>query len=534
MKARTILQGCGAALLFIFPYLYIGGELSQYHLDLYHGLFPTRVVWARLVDLGLTSAVAILFFRYLETKGRQSYLLSWFWTLVPAKVVSLLVFITGLFSEQSSSSNGTRAVFGIVFAAAVALRWLRPPAYEAMARGSSFVLRATGFCAVWIACELTFFALRTSPPPAPVRMAEMRSPPADSQTRIVWLLFDELSFNQTFAHRYPGLTMPAFEKLQAQSVWFEHLDPAGYFTDRVIPSFFVGQFVDQIRSDLDGNLFLRFPGQAGWHRFDSQATLFADARRSGWTTGVAGWYNPYCRILVGTLDFCYSRIGSEIPGGLRPQDSILEDALAPIASTMRSLEHRPNIITEQHESDLKAILPQAQALIRDEKYRLIFIHLPVPHLPGIYDRKTGQIRPGGTYIDNLALADRLLGELMTSLNTTASASKTTLIVCSDHSWRIPIWRVGPGWTEEEELASQAKFDTRPVLMIHFPAQSSEVRVTQRFNEIKIHDIILRMLQSELNSPAEMQGWLRENALYAGTTTPEHSPSPIPANPARSQ
>ena len=50
------------------------------------------------------------------------------------------------------------------------------------------------------------------------------------------------------------------------------------------------------------------------------------------------------------------------------------------------------------------------------------------------------MRATGTYIDNLALADQSLAELMEYLSATASAAKTTVIVCSDHSWRVPLWR----------------------------------------------------------------------------------------------
>ena len=36
--------------------------------------------------------------------------------------------------------------------------------------------------------------------------------------RIVWLLFDELSYDQAFDHRFPGLAMPAFDQLKSESV----------------------------------------------------------------------------------------------------------------------------------------------------------------------------------------------------------------------------------------------------------------------------------------------------------------------------
>ena len=56
----------------------------------------------------------------------------------------------------------------------------------------------------------------------------------------MWLLFDELSYDQTFEHRFPGLAMPAFDKFKSESVVFSDLKPAGYYTDRVIPALFLG------------------------------------------------------------------------------------------------------------------------------------------------------------------------------------------------------------------------------------------------------------------------------------------------------
>jgi hypothetical protein len=147
-------------------------------------------------------------------------------------------------------------------------------------------------------------------------------------------------------------------------------------------------------------------------------------------------------------------------------NSVLENATAPFLSKMG----RTAVMTveQKHRASLQAIMQQRQALIADEKIRFVFIHLPVPHPPGIYDRSTGKLRDGGTYSDNLALADRSLDELISSLNATASAGNTTLIVTSDHSWRTPMWRSIAGLPAEEQAASQGRFDPRPMR----PAQSS--------------------------------------------------------------
>ncbi len=133
----------------------------------------------------------------------------------------------------------------------------------------------------------------THPVPAPGR-----GKVTNRDQRIVWLLFDELSYDQTFDHRFPGLAMPSFDDFKSKSVVFSDLKPVGINTDRVIPSFFLGRPVDKIRSDLDGEPMFQFAGSQQWQAFDANATLFADAHRLGWTTGVVGWFNPYCRILA--------------------------------------------------------------------------------------------------------------------------------------------------------------------------------------------------------------------------------------------
>jgi hypothetical protein len=59
-----------------------------------------------------------------------------------------------------------------------------------------------------------------------------------------------------------------------------------------------------------------------------------------------------------------------------------------------------------------------------------------------------------------------------------------------------LWRPTPQWSQEEQTASQGRFDPRPVLLIHFPGQSSQQDVTQPFDEGKVHGIIERMLRGQ--------------------------------------
>jgi Sulfatase len=508
MKVRTILEGCGAGIVFMFPTIW--PQLSPVRITLYHSMLPINgVIWAILIDLVMISLLAAFLFAWLETSDPSSQ--SLLWPFVAGAIAVFLAFSHGMPRKQPGLRSAV--IFGVTALAAFALRRYWHHAYQIALRGSRLALLLVGCSMLWIAPELFYLGSRhqRAESRSYVRVAAdgplARLVPQKS-SRVVWLLFDELSFDQTFEHRFPGLAMPAFEELERSSLLFEDVNPAGYSTDLVVPSLFLGGHpVTGIRSDLDGNPSLKIVGQSGWHRFDPQATLFADAERAGWTTGVVGWYNPYCRILAGTLDFCYARISND-PDGRTPGTLVLANAIAPIEDKLQLFDNKPNLFAEQHEADLRAIVQQARALIQDEKIRFVFIHLPVPHPPGIYDRKTGQMRASGTYIDNLALADRVLSELMKTLNATASAGKTTVIVCSDHSWRVPMWRPGPGWTREEEAASQGRFDKRPVVMIHFPGQAAELPFPQPFDEIRLHDILQQMLQGKLSSPAGITAWLK--------------------------
>ena len=73
---------------------------------------------------------------------------------------------------------------------------------------------------------------------------------------------------------------------------------------------------------------------------------------------------------------------------------------------------------------------RTHALIENNQVRFVFLHLPVPHPPGIYDRQRHLLRSGGTYLDNMVLADDSLGELLQEIDATPSASQTTVIVSS--------------------------------------------------------------------------------------------------------
>jgi hypothetical protein len=495
MNLKTFVQGFGAAVTVLI--LRVWPHLSSYHPVIYHSFLPIhRVIWGVLLDLGVVTLLAALLFRYLEKN--ETGLRTVLWAFVAAELASASVTALGVMRRAPIPYLGPDKVYLVILLAALALRWLRPVDYRRAVRVLGALIVLAGCSMVWMIPELFYQGLRAQRADVPVpvmhpALVSDRSAPAEGG-RIVWLLFDELSYDQTFEHRFSGLALPAFDKFRSESVVFSDLKPAGYYTDRVIPSFFLGTQVDSIRSTLDGEPQVKLAGSRRWQAFDARATLFSDAQRLGWTTGVVGWYNPYCRILAGMLNYCFWRMGDGQSDGAMPDQSVWQNAMAPLVESGRRWNHEPGSAQQRHVQDHAAIMPQAEALIRDQSINFVFIHLPVPHPPGAYDRN----HQGGTgsYIDNLALADKSLGELLTTLAGTAMAAKATVIVCSDHSWRVPMWRSTPVWTKEDEAASHGRFDPRPVLMIHFPGQQTEQDVTRPFDEIRIHEMIETLLRGQ--------------------------------------
>ncbi len=226
-------------------------------------------------------------------------------------------------------------------------------------------------------------------------------------------------------------------------------------TEKVLPALLLGRPVLDLRKPYPGPPSYRSVAQGPWRPFNEYDTIFADAHSLGWTTGLAGWYNPYCRLLPDVLDRCYwEATGPSVPNissRLGSTNSTWQNLLllAPLNWNLPFLTHGPLLFgTDLHRSIYADVMAQSENLIQDSSIRFVFLHLPVPHPPGIYDRAHHAIRNHGTYLDNLVLADETLARLRSTIESTPAAANTTLIVSSDHSWRTFLWRNTPEWSAE--------------------------------------------------------------------------------------
>jgi hypothetical protein len=271
---------------------------------------------------------------------------------------------------------------------------------------------------------------------------------------------------------------------------------------KVLPSLLSGKAVQAYRFSFDNRLTVHDDGERGFHSLDGAGTVFGDAKLAGWRTAAVGWYNPYCTIYGDAIDQCYWMNRDMMDGPMAQDASFWENTITPLKQAGEQLvvptrakrdlcsyevqqRYKTYIDLKQHASDV----------LRGDQADFIFLHMPVPHSPGIWNRKQGGYTQqcGSSYLDNLALADRELGELVGMLNSSPRWKNTTLIVEGDHSWRTYVWNHQWAWTREDEDASSDHFDPRPAVIVHHAGQTQAEVNGAPWSLLNVHSLVEQIL-----------------------------------------
>jgi Sulfatase len=409
--------------------------------------------------------------------------------------------------------------------------WRPPfePKFEAFVAFTSVLLIFASISGLAILFQLTWFGwqARSLNAQSPLHHSIHDGSGSTVRPRIIWIVFDELSYEQLYERRFRGLQLPAFDQLASQATVFTHTIPAAIWTAMVLPSLMTGEPVDDVRSSANGRkLSMHNPTTKTWLQFDEHNSIFQDALNTGYSTAVAGWYNPYCRILPEVLDRCFWTSGALSPNGLSPTATTLQANMwAPLLHLAGSgLTHRllpfsrqiPDVTVrkaESHISDYQALLDAADKVLDDRSASFVLLHLPVPHPGGIYNRATGEFAlKHSSYIDNLALADKCLAHLRSKLESSGEWDSSTLVVMGDHSWRTKlIWRASRDWTKEDEIASQGgRFDDRPAYIVKLPQQRVGARIEAPFAALNTRKLLDALLTQNIRSAEDLSVWAQQS------------------------
>jgi Sulfatase len=416
----------------------------------------------------------------------------------------------------------------VVFVLSLVLR--RSVFEEQFERGVKFASTLFLFSAIsgaLILCQYVWFAwkARSLNTEVPLHQTLHGQSAPTERSRIIWIVFDELSYQQVYERRFPGLQLPSFDALAAQTTVFTHAIPEGISTARILPALITGEPVDGIRASSDGQQqFLQDPNTRAWRRFDEHNTVFQDALNLGYGTAIAGWFNPYCRILPDVLDHCFWTFGfptqnAMVPGVtlrtnlMRPLMQIIGSGLGyRVVSLFLQIPKINDISAQQHISDYVALKDAADRILDDQSTGFALLHMPVPHPGGIYDRTTDTFAlRNSSYVDNLALADKLLGHIRSRLEKSGQWDASTIIVMGDHSWRTKTtWKDSPEWTKEDEIASRGgEFDDRPVYIVKLPEQHTGARIDMPFAALNTRLLLDAFLSQKIRSKEDLATWVRQ-------------------------
>ena len=461
----------------------------------------TRVCMAYIADILL---VALLLFIVLSVAARtRSY--PWVRLLAAIVIPPYLIQRTQSFFPFDLI-EGLVLIMLVVWAGVLLLLLLRfNKWYRRLMRVASVVAASLIIFALSSIAQLLWVA-RWKPAPNQIIAAWESSPqPVRQHPLLVWIIFDELSYDQVFEHRARNLNLPNFDALRNQSTIFTDTQPAGYHTVKIVPSLLTGRVVDGIRYNFHNRLWVRHEDDHRWAPIDGAQTVFGDAEHAGWRTAAVGWYNPYCAIYADAIQNCYWTNHDMFDGLMAQNATFMTNVYTPLKQVVRELKSpaRANrdlcTFDVRHRYQTHSDLQQhAFELLHTDQADFIFFHFSVPHSPNIWSRIQDDYTQycDSSYLDNLALTDRVLGRVLTTLKTSPRWSDTTLIVQGDHGWRIDAWNWLPTWTEEDDAASRGVFDQRPALLIHQSGQSQPETVATPWPIIRIHSVVEQILHGQ--------------------------------------
>ena len=340
--------------------------------------------------------------------------------------------------------------------------------------------------ALWMFLELAAGPVWRRVDPAPLKT------PPPSLRRVVWLVFEELDQRVTFEARPAALQLPELDRLRGESLYADGARPPAGTTEVSMPALITGRQVVSVLPINPHDLELTF-ADGKTAKWSTHANVFSRARVYGYDGAVVGWHLPYPRVLgtsVGLADWRPSLAYEQTRG------DTLGDALRNQWRSLAPPVHRRELFARR----VAEVGDLALRVAQDERFGLVLLHLPLPQPPGIYDPVTGRLTQWNftgaehEYLDNLALVDRILGDLRRGLDRARLLDRTWIVLSSDR------WRRG-------SRRDDGQVDHRVPFLVRSPEGGRTTHVDAAFNTLGTHELVLAILRGSVRDTAGAAAWL---------------------------
>lgn len=362
-------------------------------------------------------------------------------------------------------------------------------------------------------------------------------PKGISHNRAIWIIFDELDYRFLFENRPSRIQLSHFDELRRASLMGDRVKSPAHNTTSAMPSLLLAR-------DIPGNddirlatrpVEVRFSGCSKFVSLPSQENVFRRARALGYNTAVSGWYHAYCRLFGGDLSACATSEGAGtalIPQQLlrnRPflyKAAYLADWQArslPLVQGRHWIAPMPDearYYRQWHILQTEFVLRRGTAMLRNPQLNFVLLHLPVPHPPGIWDAHKQSFSTSDrlNYIDNLELADRILGQIRTTLEQSGDWDRSTILVSADHPYRPQLWLTGATAGDlssaalaEMVQATHRKWQPYIPFFLKLPGQKTGIEYHREFNSVLSANLLLAALKGDIRTPSQAIQWLDAHA-----------------------
>jgi arylsulfatase A-like enzyme len=202
-----------------------------------------------------------------------------------------------------------------------------------------------------------------------------------------------------------------------------------------------------------------------------------------------------------------------------------DDLVSQLPSTLSLISSQPtsrftkedHFVFKESEFDPEKIsaahsqrLTELKDITADPNIDLVFFHLPIPHAPVQYNRFTKEFTPERQdYINNIALCDIILGEIRKSMEQANEWDNSTIIISSDHQWRINSWKEQStsarlALTDGDRQLTKEIEDPRVPFFIKLKNQNEPITYDKPFNTVITRDLILTIIKGEISTPEELK------------------------------
>jgi hypothetical protein len=263
--------------------------------------------------------------------------------------------------------------------------------------------------------------------------------------------------------------------------------------------------------------------------FKSYPGLFARSNSKNKKIAVVGGYLPFCRIFGANLTYCSNFRDSQADKVQTAHDEKYRSKESNSISkyldfikwnSLESLKYFPlwdrlfvrrrsgsdlensssNPKYASYEEQVKVSVKRSASVSSHPGFDLVFIHLPFPHSPFIYNHESKSFNGNGSYRSNLSLMDRTLGEIRQSMKKAGLWDDSIIIISSDHSRRPPL--------NEMKKLDFRKYVSRIPFMVKMKNQSESAQFDDPINTVITSDMILGIFENKIETPEDLIKYMK--------------------------